>query len=235
MLASSFKDHIVIVGMGKLGYRTFEILRRLGEAVVVIEMDGENRFLADVRADGSPLIVGDARREALLDEVNVRDAKAIILATDDDLANLEIALDARKMNPEIRVVMRMFDQNTADKVQEGLDINLAMSQSATSAPTFATCALAPTTVNSFILGDRLIAMQRWLVREGCPLCDRTVAEAMSAWKVTVVEHQRAGDAPVLCPDPATRLEPGDGLLLLGPVETLDDLRERGLRLVKSDS
>ena len=45
--------------------------------VRIVEMDEENRFLADVRADGSPLVIGDARREALLDEVNIAEARAI--------------------------------------------------------------------------------------------------------------------------------------------------------------
>ncbi|PJF24743.1 MAG: hypothetical protein CUN53_16300, partial [Phototrophicales bacterium] len=53
-------------GFGKLGYRIFLVLRKLGEPVVVIERDAHNQFLEEVRRDGSPLLVGDARREALL-------------------------------------------------------------------------------------------------------------------------------------------------------------------------
>jgi Trk K+ transport system NAD-binding subunit len=224
MLASSFRDHVVLVGFGRLGYRVFSTLRRLGEAVVVIERDADNQFLEDVRRDGSPLLIGDARREALLVDAGIARARAIILATNDDMANLETALDARRLNQEIRVVLRMFDQQVADKVRDGFNIHLAMSPSAISAPTFATCALAPATVNSFIVGDTLVAMQRWLVRGEGPLCGKTVATVTREFGIGVVEHRRGAAAPTVCPDPDTALEAGDGLMLQGPLESLQRLR-----------
>jgi Trk K+ transport system NAD-binding subunit len=224
MLAKSFQNHIVLAGLGRLGIRTFLTLRRLGAAVVVIERDPNNQFLEEVRRDGSPLLVGDARREALLSDANVAGAASIVLATNDDMANLEAALDARKINPDIRVVLRMFDQNMADKVRDGFNIHLAMSQSAISAPTFATCAMAPATVNSFIVGDTVVAMQRWIVREGGPLCARTIADVMRDLHITVVEHTRPPEPPTICPDPDTMLEAGDGLMVQGPLSTLEECR-----------
>lgn len=226
MLASSFKNHIVLIGFGRLGFKTFMILRQLGESVVVIERDANNQFLEDVRRDGSPLLIGDARREALLTDANITQAKSIVLATNDDMANLETALDARKLNSDIRVVLRMFDQNVADKVRDGFNIQMAMSQSALSAPTFATCALAPATINSFIVGDKLIAMQRWLVRSDGVLCNKTVEQTMCEHNIIVVEHQRPGQQRVICPAPQTQFEPGDGLILQAPIQTLEDLRNQ---------
>ena len=122
VMATSLSNHVILIGLGKLGYRAFRLLRRLGEAVVVIERNAENQFLEDIRRDGSPLFVGDARREALLVEANAAAAKSIILATNHDLTNLEVALDARQINQNIRVVLRMFDQNMADKVRAGFDL-----------------------------------------------------------------------------------------------------------------
>src|SRR5690606_32988736 len=119
MLASSYRNHIVLVGCGKLGYRVYLVLRKLGEQVVVIERDPNNQFLEELRRDGSPVLIGDARREALLDEANLAKARSIVLATNDDLANLEIALDAQRINSQVCVVVRMFDQNMADKLSGG--------------------------------------------------------------------------------------------------------------------
>jgi len=225
MLASSFQNHIVLVGLGRLGYRTFLTLRRMGEAVVVITKDGDDQFLEEVRRDGSPLFIGDARQETLLTDANIGKAKSIVVATSDDLANLEISLDARKLKPDIRVVLRMFDQNMADKVADGFNIHLAMSQSAISAPTFATCAMSPATVNSFIVGDEVVAMQRWLVRTNGPLAGKTVAEVMRNCRVNVIEHRRTPAVRRLCPDPDLRLEAGDGLMVQGPIQALQRLRD----------
>lgn len=224
MLTKTFKDHIVLIGLGRLGLRTFLTLRQLGFSVVVIERDPENQFLDSVRRDGSPLLIGDARAEALLVDANIRKARSIVLATDDDLANLEAALDARQLNPTIRVVLRLFDQNLADKVRDGFNIHLAMSQSAISAPTFAACAVAPATVNSAIVGDRIVAMQRCLVRSGGPLCDLTVADFMRRYRLTVVEHRSAPGKVDLCPLPETIVRAGDGLMLQGPLEALESVR-----------
>lgn len=224
MLAASMRDHVVLVGLGRLGYHTFLTLRRLGEPVVVIERDPNNQFLEDVRRDGSPLLIGDARREALLGDAGVVRARSIVLATDDDLANLECAMDARKINTSIRVVLRMFDQNMADKVRDGFAIELAMSQSAISAPTFASCAVSPATVNSIIVEGELLSMQRWLVRTGGPMDGMTVGQVLAEHRVMVL-HKTSPDAPTLMMPPHdVSLGPGDGLMLQGRVPDLERVR-----------
>jgi Trk K+ transport system NAD-binding subunit len=224
-MAADFKDHVVLVGFGKLGYRTYHLLRRLGEAVVVIEQNEDNQFLDDVRRDGSPLLLGDARREALLVDANVAQAKSIILATNNDLANLEIALDARQMNPQIRVVVRMFDQNMADKVRAGFDIHIAMSQSAISAPAFVMAAVEETIVSSHVIGGQLVVLQRWKVHAGGPLCGRSIARIMRDFNVGIVERKPADGERQLIPAPNIRLAAGDELLVQGRYEVLMALRD----------
>ena len=51
--------------------------------LVVIERNAGAQFLEDVRRDGSPVLIGDARREAWLEEANVKHARSIIIATTD--------------------------------------------------------------------------------------------------------------------------------------------------------
>src|SRR5262245_1241396 len=129
IMAEAMSDHVVLVGLGKLGFRTFLLLRKLGVQVAVVEQEAQNQFLDEVRKDGSPFIVGDARRDVLSEEAGVARARAIVVCTNNDLANLEIALDARRIKPGIRVVLRMFDQGLADKVGAIANIKVAMSQS----------------------------------------------------------------------------------------------------------
>lgn len=220
MMAASMTNHVILVGLGRLGYLIFRLLRKLGEQVVVLENDPENQFLDDVRRDGSPLLLGDARRERMLAEANVRSARAVILATTDDLANLEIALDARRFRPDIRVILRMFDQNMANKVRDGFSIRSAMSQAAISAPTFAMAALDPDIVTSFVVQDRLVVMKHWQVAVGGPLSGKTIGEAMREFGVGVVEYAPAGGGAELFPSPDTLLRHGDRLIVQGPFEKL---------------
>ena len=234
MLASSFSDHIILVGFGKLGFRIFAMLRQLGEAVVVIERDGSSQFLEELRRDGSPVLIGDARREALLAEANVSKARSIILATDDDLANLEIALDAQHLAPGIRVVMRMFDQNMANKFSDGFKIHMAASTAALSAPTFVTSAVAPFVLSSFMLNDQLIAMRRILVRNNDGLCGKTIGQVIADLSLGVLEHVRPPNKPQLFPPPDIQLEAGDGLVLQGPLQSLArNMNDRALTSARS--
>ncbi len=228
IMAASLHDHIVLVGLGRLGFRTFRLLRRLGEKVVVIECDERNQFLEAIRRDGSPLFIGDARREAYLEEANVAKAKAIILGTTDDLANLEIALDARRMNPRVRVVLRMFDQNMADKIRDGFNIHIAMSQSAISAPAFATAALDRRVVSSTVIENELLVMVRWRVSKGGPLDGKSVQELVNEMGINVVRA-----TPPTSPESSVRFfpktdtvfAPGDELLVQGAYERIQALRE----------
>jgi len=137
IMTDLMNNHVVVCGIGHVGYRVTEELCRLGEDVVALEQDEGDTFVETIRALGVPVLIGDARRDELLVKVGVARAKAIVCATGDDLANLEIALDAKRMNPNVRVVMRMFDQRLAGKVGGALELDESFSTSALSAPLIA--------------------------------------------------------------------------------------------------
>lgn len=137
IVSSQMHRHIVLCGLGHVGFRVLSELRSLGEDVVCVERDEKASFVDQVRALGIPVHIGDARRDDLIQAAGVKNAKAIVCATNDDLANLEIALDAKRMNPEVRVVMRMFDQRLAAKVGGALELDQSFSTSAVSAPLIA--------------------------------------------------------------------------------------------------
>ncbi len=224
MMTSVLKNHVVLVGAGRLGYRTFLQLRQMGEDVVIIERDANNQFLEAIRQDGAPLFIGDGRREQLLSEAAITRAKSIIVATNDDLANLEIALDARRLAPNIRIVMRVFDQNMADKICDGFNIHIAMSASALSAPAFAAAAVEPSIVGSMLVDGRLVVMQRWQVRLDGPMCGKTVGDILTRYGFSIMEWRRPGQRPVLFPPAETRLDEDDKIVLQGLFENISVLR-----------
>lgn len=223
IMADSMKDHVILVGMGKLGVRVFHLLRSLGQRVVVLERDADGQFVEDVRRDGSPLFVGDARRESLLVEAGLARARSIVLATDDDLTNLEIALDARRLKPGVRVVLRLFDPTLADKVRDGFQIRAVMSSSSLSAPAFAVAALERNFETSTILDGVLVVTQRCLAAAGGPLAGRTVGDLVRAHGIGIVERRPAVGAPKLFPAPETMIYAGDVVLVQGPFDVLERL------------
>jgi hypothetical protein len=141
VMASTYRDHVVLCGLGHLGFRILGQLIASDTPVVALEKDPEGRFLADAKRTGVPVLVRDMKEDQALLDAGVAHAKAIVIAANDDMANLEVALDARRMNPNIRIIMRLFDQQIADKLKEARLIDEAFSSAALAAPVVADMAL----------------------------------------------------------------------------------------------
>ena len=155
-MASTYSNHIIVCGAGKIGYRVILELLNYEQDVVAIELNENGRFVEKIRNLGVPLLIADARRSETILKAGVQKADAIIPATDNELANLDIALDAREINPNIKVVLRMFDGELARRVEKGFGIHTAYSGSALAAPIFATAALRLNIKHSFYVGETLL-------------------------------------------------------------------------------
>ena len=131
------RDHVIVVGLGNVGTRVAALVHELGVPVVCIENDPQARGIAAVRALGIPVVVGDAPLEAQLRRARVHRSRAVVAVTTNDAANLEAALEARAVSPEVRVVVRLFDDNFAHHVYATLDNAASRSVSYLSAPAFA--------------------------------------------------------------------------------------------------
>jgi Trk K+ transport system NAD-binding subunit len=209
-MSVTMRRHVVLCGLGKLGLRILEQLLQLGETVVVLEKDPQCPNLRFARSQGVSVLVGTGREEGILEDLHVSAAKSIILATNDDLANLEMALDARKLAPDIRVVLRMFDPELAVKVRESFDISAAFSASALAAPLFAVSSSDRSILNSFYVGTRLVVVARLDVRADGGLVGLAADGLRAAHRVQLVQHER-GDATQMFPPGDLKLAAGDRL------------------------
>src|SRR5262249_53831188 len=147
-LSASAAAPVVVCGLGQVGYRTCDLLLRLGETVVVVAQDAREERRRGVLDRGARLIVADARDEARLAEAGVREAKALLALTNHDLVNVEIALDAKRLRPDLPVVVRLFDQQLARHLERSFDLRRALGVSAVAAPTFAAAALGERWIGS---------------------------------------------------------------------------------------
>ena len=74
-------DHVIVIGLGAVGISVVRRLVTEGESVVVIERDADNRYLAQARALGVPVVIADATQSQTHRMVNVADAKAVAVLT----------------------------------------------------------------------------------------------------------------------------------------------------------
>ena len=221
-MASTYSNHIIVCGAGKIGYRVILELLKYEQDVVVIESDENGRFVEKIKNLGIPLLIADARRSETIIKAGVQKADAIIPATDNELANLDIALDAREINPDIKVVLRMFDGDLARRVEKGFGIHTAYSGSALAAPIFATAALRLNIKHSFYVGETLLHLGEIELSETSPLIGQTIDKFQHEMDCSVVSYQHNG-IPDLHPDSNQRLSAHDTILVLSSLETLRKL------------
>jgi len=221
-MASTYNNHIIVCGAGKIGYRVILELLKYEQKVVVIESDENGRFVEKIKNLGIPLIIANARRSETIIKAGVQKADAIIPATDDELANLDIALDARDINPNIKVVLRMFDGDLARRVEKGFGIHTAYSGSALAAPIFATAALRLNIKHSFYVGETLLHLGEITLTESSRLLGYTIDKLMHEMDCSVVSYQHKG-TPDLHPAPNQQLFTQDTVLVLASLETLRKL------------
>jgi Trk K+ transport system NAD-binding subunit len=224
-MAKTMTNHVVLCGLGKLGIRVLEQLLKLGEDVVVLEKDPHCPHIAFARKNDIAVLIGHSREAGILEDLNIARAKAIILATNDDLANIEMALDARRIHPGIRVVLRMFDQELATKIRESFDIRLTFSTSALAAPLFATSALDQSIIDTFFVGDRLMVVAELQVQPESALAKQTVGGLRRDHGAFVLGLVRSDTKQFQPPDESV-LEVGDRVYLQTEPAKLKELHFR---------
>jgi Trk K+ transport system NAD-binding subunit len=207
-------DHVVVCGLGNIGYRVVTQLHSLGITVAATEKMEEVRGIPEVRRLGVPVLIADARAPETLRALNVGQARSLVIATDDDAANLETALNARAINPKLRVVLRLFDADLASRVERAFNIHISRSVSALAAPSFAAAAVGHKVVATIPAGNRVLIVAQETVEEGSWAEGRTVADLESAFEGHILLVERKEQAQTWCPSSGYRLLAGDELALV---------------------
>jgi voltage-gated potassium channel Kch len=125
--------HVIVCGLGRVGYHLVERLRAENYPVLVIERDADNQFVATIREKGIPVMIADATVANTLVDAAVDQASAVASVVNDDLVSLEVGLNARAIHPRIRVILRIFDGDTATELRQRLNIHYTISTSAIAA------------------------------------------------------------------------------------------------------
>lgn len=139
---SRYKGHFIVAGLGNVGLGVVRELVHHGEETVAIEVSHNTKYVETARSL-VPVVLGNARTEETLRKAGVTGARAVIAVTDNDVANLSAGLAARRLNPHVHTVLRIFDANLADKMCHGLKTNAVLSTSSAASPAFIGVALAP--------------------------------------------------------------------------------------------
>ncbi|WP_088342615.1 MULTISPECIES: cation:proton antiporter [Rhodomicrobium] len=98
------RDHVIIVGHGRVGSVIARALKTAGQTFVVI--DGQWRVSEFARTAGTTVIFGDATREEVFKVARPRHARLIVVALPDAFRTRRVIELARQANPQIGIVAR---------------------------------------------------------------------------------------------------------------------------------
>ena len=210
------RDHVVVVGLGNVGTRVAALVHELGVPVVCIENDPQARGIAAVRALGIPVVVGDAPLEAQLRRARVHRSRAVVAVTTNDAANLEAALEARAVQPEVRLVVRLFDDNFAHHVYATLDNAASRSVSYLSAPAFAAALMGREVLGTLSVFRHVLLIAELRADEGTGLAGMNQHDIEDPGGVRVIAvrlARRPEDHLWNFADRTRRLLPGDRVVV----------------------
>jgi voltage-gated potassium channel len=220
-VASTFSNHHILVGLGHLGYRVADQLHDMGEDVVVIEKNPAADMVGTIQKMGLPVIHDDATRELILEGANITKAKSIILCIQNDALNLKIALKARSLNPNLQVIIRIFDEEFAEALHTQFGFT-ALSGTGIAAPVFAASAAGADITNPISIEGEALSLARLTIEPKSILAGETVGFVEDNYSVSIilVRYDHHSD---FHPTDSQELNPGDQIAVLGRPQKLHAL------------
>jgi Trk K+ transport system NAD-binding subunit len=134
--------HVVVCGAGRIGSAVVDLLLHARKHVVIVDPSPDPNLMRLARMNAIDLLTGDATHEEVLELCDIPHASALVVLTNNDPGNLEIALGARALRPDVPLVVRMENRNFAQATAELFGI-ATFSPAALSAPAFAGLARFP--------------------------------------------------------------------------------------------
>jgi len=223
------RGHVVLVGLGSVGMNVLEGLLQRGQEVVVVERMESNRYLAQARALGVPLILGDATLGQTLESVNLHAAASVAILTSDDLTNIETGLAVRdrlgERWTEVPVVLRVFDRQLGHRLAQSFGFRHVWSTSAIAAPWFVGAVLGLEVLSTFYVGNHPFLLARLRVSGGGGLDGLAMRDLPGRIRVAAIRRASGSNALEHPPRRDTRFARDDDAYLVGPyVELLEVLR-----------
>jgi len=200
--------HIIVSGDDALAMTIIEELKNAGVTVASLA----NLELSEA---------GVARELALAD---IGHANAVVCAGDDDATNLEIALLARKANPNVRVVARLSNDVLREAVADDNGPGAIFNVAELAAPSVVEACLEQTTHQFEAAGIEFVVAGREASR------DATLRELYGDLAPVAVIHSEDSPTPgevEVCPSRDQRVHAGDWTMMVG---TADEVAAQNIKV-----
>jgi len=206
--------HVIVVGLGNVGTRVVGELHDLGFNVACVDHDPEARGIPLAHRLGLPVVIGEAYLEETLHAAGLETSIALVSVTSNDIVNLETALQARALREDLRIVLRLLDDDLAQRVQESAGI-LSRSVSYMAAPAFAAAMLEHQVLRTIAVGRHVLLIADVRVEPGADIAGQALAELERDGLARVLALQVRGTPRFgWSPHHGYLLAPGDRVIVL---------------------
>ncbi|NTW23541.1 MAG: potassium transporter KefB [Lentimicrobium sp.] len=108
------RDHLVIIGFGTSGHNVARTAKKANIPYVIIELDPD--IFGKARAEGCPIVYGDAADEMILQHIHAQDARVIVIAISDPVATKKIISVLRLITETAHIIVRTRHISEIDEI-----------------------------------------------------------------------------------------------------------------------
>lgn len=223
------QEHVVIIGLGRIGQQVAELLRDLRQPLVgmTLGVDADAAFLPDL-----PIVTSNLN--TALVQANCATAKSVAIVTADEILNLEIALMIQTLAPELRLVLRTAGQHLSELLPQILPQAQIIDIQAVAAAAFAGAAFGENIIDLFRFNNQTILVAEYQIESIDTLNGLLLADVAYGYEAMPILHQSPDRSAKLLPPDDIRLKVGDRLILLATIDALRRI-EQGKISIKPKS
>ena len=227
------RRHVIICGYGRMGRLLAHRLR--GDRPVLV-IDNDDERVEEATESGFLALRGNATEEGILRAARIEHASTLASVVADDASNLFITLTARGLNRNLQILARGEQSSTASKLRQ-VGANHVVLTASIGADRLSQLILRPSAA-AMLQNEELptgliedletigLTMEELELAEQSPLRGKTLRDLRndSGWhRFLFVAIRRADGEVLVSPAVETVLRNGDGVLILGYDEDLQQL------------
>lgn len=226
---AKLRDHIILCGSGPTGRYVAEELFKTQTPFVVIEREPSGvQYLLQI---GDIIYLeGDATQDETLLLAGIKRASGLIAVLGEDKDNVFVVLSARALNPDLRIVARLIEEDNAEKLRKA-GADEIVSPNAIGGLRIASVMLRPTVV-SFLdemlrVSEETLRVEEVHIDHAPALVGKTLGTADIGRRagLLVVARKSYDGEYQFNPGAHTMLQKGDILIVIGTREQIAALEK----------
>jgi len=228
---SKLKDHFIVCGADETAHTIIDELIITKRDFVIIEPSQEK--IEKLSSHGDFLyIIGDSAEDQVLISAGIKKARGIILSLCKDEENLFVALTARNLNPDIRIVSKAIDLKSHNKMKKA-GADAVVSPTYIGGMRMVSEMIRPAVVSflDMMLKDRerVFRFEEVCIEEGSPSIGRTLSECRlreNTDAILVAVRDKETGEYHFNPSPDTQIKKNDVLIFIASPEMISQLEKK---------